>query len=842
MGAGPPYDELLARGRALLAERRDAESLECFQRATSIEPEAPAATLGQCHALMRLGRLDSALTLIDRLRVRAPACRGTDGLRAQILLLQGRGDDAWTTAKRGCEDGRNDAAAFFVRGMLLLERGDSTAALAAFDAAIALDPDLAPAHHARGNTLASLGRPDAALQGLACARRLDPCNATIPVRVGHLQIQLNEFAQALDAFEAALALDARNAAALQGRAQCLAVLGRPAEAVASYTQLSDARSAQQERNPDVWFLRGNAQQLGGDHAAAVQSYDEALQLRPDFPAALNNQAHSLRCLRRAGAALIALDRALALQPAYANALNNRGLALLDLQRFAKALRSFDRALELRPDFPEVLSNRGTTLLALKRFAEAAESFERLTALAPGFGGALGNLLYARRNCCDWRDYESLAERIVAKAEQGELADLPLSFLCLCDAPRAQLACARTFVTARYPALPVHPQSSSNHRLRQERVRVAYLSGDFGEHAVSYLLAGVIERHDSARFEISAIAWGRRDDGATRGRLQRAFGRFIDATELSDAEIALRMQELEVDIAIDLTGHTAGQRTGIFAARPAPIQVNYLGYPGTSGAPYMDYIIADAVVVPAGDEAGYSERIARLPHCYLPGDDRRSIAGGPLTRASMGLPAAAFVFCAFNNPLKITPEVFKVWLGLLRDVPEAVLWLRGGAPQVRFNLQQSAEQQGIDPTRLVFAATEPSPALHLARHRLADLFLDTVPYNGHATSSDALWAGLPVLTCRGRSFASRVGASLLGTLGLPELVAASLDDYARTARALARDPARLTILRQRLAGLRDTSPLFATGTYCRHLETAYLAMMERYRHGLPPASFDVPPSA
>lgn len=590
----------------------------------------------------------------------------------------------------------------------------------------------------------------------------------------------------------------------------------------------------QPKNAESWFLRGNALQQLDAHAEAVASYGQALSLQPHFPAALNNQGHSLRCLKAPRRSIEAFERAIALQPSYPLALNNRGLALLDLKRVPEALHSFDAALALQPAFPEALANRGAALLAMKRFADAGRTFERLLQLAPDFGGAAGHLLYARRNCCDWRDYEALERRIVAGVERGEFTDLPLAFLCVTDSPKLQLACARTFAALKYPAAPA--AAYARPRRRHDRIRIAYLSGDFGDHAVSHALVGVLEHHDAGRFETIGVGWGRQNEGPVRARLEAAFGRFLDATELPDSEAVSRLRELEVDIAIDLMGHTSGQRTGIFAARCAPVQVNYLGYPGTTGAPYMDYIIADRCVIPEGDEPAYSECVVRLPCCYLPNDDRRPIAFEPVTRAAAGLPDTGFVFCAFNNLLKVTPAIVDVWMGLLREVRGAVLWLRAGAPEARRNLEEAARQGGVDPTRLVFAAPVASLEVHLARHRLADLFLDTAPYNGHSTACDALWAGLPVLTCRGRGFASRVGASLLEALDLQPLIAEDLDGYSRLGLALARDPARLGGLRQHLAKRREAGTLLDTAEYCRHLEAALTAMADRQQRGLPPAAF------
>lgn len=644
--------------------------------------------------------------------------------------------------------------------------------------------------------------------------------------LGLALIQRGAVEEGLARLQQAIASDPSQPAAPLSLARALLECGDPVGALAACDRLL----AHQPHHAEGWFLRGNALQQDGDHEEAVKSYERALEAQPRFPAALNNQAVSLRSLRQNDQALRVLARALEQQPRYPQAWNNRGLVLLDLQRVAEAIQSFDQALALEECFPAALSNRGTALMSAKRFAEAGDAFERLVAVAPCLGGALGNLIYARRNCCDWRDYQTNVEQLVAAVRRGELVDAPLAFMCASDDARAQLECARIFTAVRYPS---RPSSLPRWPYLHDRIRVAYVSGDLGEHAVSHLLAGLIERHDRSRFEVIACSWGRQHDGSMRRRLEATFDRFIDATTLSDSQTALRMRELEVDIAVDLTGHTSGQRSDIFAHRAAPLQVNYLGYPGTSGAPYMDYLVADSSVIPAGEESAYSERIARLPGCYLPNDDRRSIGDAAPARAAVGLPQDGFVFCAFNNPLKITPQVFGIWLEVLHGVPGSVLWLRAAAPEARVNLERTAARSGIDPARLVFAPTVDSMERHLARQRCADLFLDTLPYNGHATAIDALWAGLPVLTCRGGSFASRVGASLVAAAGLPELITDNLKDYAALALAVAHDPARLARLSERLEHGRRMRLLFDTQRYCRSLERVYTAMYERLRAGLPP---------
>jgi predicted O-linked N-acetylglucosamine transferase (SPINDLY family) len=391
-----------------------------------------------------------------------------------------------------------------------------------------------------------------------------------------------------------------------------------------------------------------------------------------------------------------------------------------------------------------------------------------------------------------------------------------------------------FVADRVPRLTTLLWTAKSYA--HERIRIAYLSADFRQHATAELMAGLIEAHDRTRFEVGAVSWGQDDGSAMRARLVRAFDWFEDVRLKSDADVAQWLKDREIDIAIDLKGHTREARPGILAQRPCPVQVNYLGYPGTIGAPWLDYILADACVLPFDRQDCYSEKIVHLPHCYQVNDSSREIGETP-TRAEAGLPGEGFVFCCFNAAWKISPAMFDVWMRLLSAVPAGVLWLLDDNATATRNLKTAAKAHGIDAARLVFAPRVPT-ATHLARHRLADLFLDTLPYNAHTTASDALWAGLPLLTCLGSQFDGRVAASLLETLGLPELVTHSLQEYEARALALARDPARLQILRAKLGDNRRTSPLFDTDRFCRGLENAYRRMMEILQAGQAPEGFTV----
>ncbi|HEX6690242.1 MAG TPA: acetylglucosamine transferase, partial [Burkholderiales bacterium] len=466
--------------------------------------------------------------------------------------------------------------------------------------------------------------------------------------------------------------------------------------------------------------------------------------------------------------------------------------------------------------------------------EAAASLEQALRLAPNAPYTLSHLVWTEISTCRWAGVEARIDALRSKVREGRVAAEPFIFVAVSADPEEQRLCAARHVREKAPPRPALWQGV---RYRHERIRVAYLSADFHEHATAQLAAGLFERHDRARFELTALSYGPDDGSAMRRRLAGAFERFVDVRSRSDEEAARLLRELEVDIAVDLKGHTTGARQAILARRPAPLQASYLGYPGTMGAPYVDYLIADRVVVPEAHQPFYSEKLVYLPDCYQVNDAARPIAPRTPSRADAGLPAEGFVFCCFNNNFKILPPLFAVWMRLLGAVPGSVLWLLEDSAAVKRNLQAAAQAAGVAPGRLVFAPRLP-PAEHLARHRLAGLFLDTLPYNAHTTASDALWAGLPLVTCAGSAFAGRVAASLLQAAGLGELATSSLEEYEALALRLARDPGALGELRGRLAAGRTSAPLFDTDRFRRHIEAAYVTMWEAWQRGEPPRHFAV----
>lgn len=587
--------------------------------------------------------------------------------------------------------------------------------------------------------------------------------------------------------------------------------------------------------PEALYHRANCCLRTGRPSEALAGYDAALALAPGHGDAHYNRGLALQDLNRHQEAIAAFDRAIAADPRDADAYNNRGNAFLAMRHCAQALESYARALALRPDLAHALFNSGVAWQELRRPDKAAAFFERLLTLAPDYPLAPGKLLHARMLCCDWRDFTRLSSRIDAAVRAGQAVIEPFSYLGIARDPADMRRCAELYA-AQYAARPLAPAVAGP---AAGRIRVGYVSGEFREQATAILMVEVFERHDRDRFELFAFDNGTADRSDIRRRIESSFAEIVDINVLNDAQAAAAVRERRIDILVDLNGYFGRSRPGLFAHRAAPVQVNYLAFPSTLGAPWMDYLVADRHVVPPGEETAYAEQVVRLPDTYQANDSKRAIAPTPPSREEAGLPGTGVVFCCFNNPWKITPEVFAVWMRVLGQVEGSVLWLLQDLPAASDNLRRAASTHGIDPARLVFAGRV-APADHLARHALADLFLDTAPCNAHTTASDALWAGLPLLTCTGTTFAGRVASSLLHAVGLPELAVPNLAAYESRAVALARDPAELARLRAHLVGPGRASPLFDGERLCRHLERAFQTMAERARRGEGPVGFPVPP--
>ena len=574
---------------------------------------------------------------------------------------------------------------------------------------------------------------------------------------------------------------------------------------------------------------GNALKELTQRLAAIASYDTAISLRPDYPEAYKNRGNALRELNRHTEALASYDKAISLRPDYADAYSNRGHALRDLKQTDAAIASYDKAISLKPDNPDAYNSRGNALRERKRLDEALASYDKAIALQPDYEFLLGSRLHTQMQMCDWQGISERLSALESQVRSGATVSSGFPLLAACDSPMLHKLASEIWVKTKAPqnsALGIIAR-----RVPRQKIRVAYYSADFGEHPVSFLLAQLFESHNKDRFETVGISFGADTQSQTHKRVARAFDEWVDVRSKSDQEVAQLSRDLGVDIAIDLGGVTAGARMGIFSYRAAPIQASYLGYLGTTGAPYIDYLLADRVIVPQSQQTFYTEKIVHLAS-YQANDSMRIISDKAFSRQELGLPEDAFVFCCFNNNYKITPDTFSRWMRILKATDNSVLLLYAENSHTPAHLKREAQMRGVAPERLVFGKRLPRDD-YLARYKAADLFLDTSPYNAGATASDALWAGLPVLTLMGESFASRVAASLLTAIDLPELIASSPQQYEAIALELATHPQKLALIKHKLAENRLTQALFDTPLFTRGLEAAYQAMYDRYQSGLAP---------
>ena len=716
----------------------------------------------------------------------------------------GAGD--WTTAERLCRqalaDGRDHFEALNLLGIIRAQTRHLPESAALLARAVAARPDNPTVHNNYANVLRDLGR----------------------------------WQEAAAEYDRAIALDPQYAEAFNNRGAVLQALAQFDAALASY----DRAVALRPDYGEAHYNRGVILQSIGRPEEALQSYACALQLSPRLTEARYNRGIALHQLRRLHEALQDYDQALQVH-ASAAAYNNRGNVLLELGRPREALQSYEEALRLDPGLADAHNNRGTALQVLHRPEEALGSFAQALALDPDLPWLFGAWLHTRLQLCDWSLIDAAISELAARVAQGRKATQPFIVLAVNDSPGVQRRAAEIWAadTALAPGVAQRPLGRAAERV----IRIGYYSADFRNHAMAQLMLGIFELHDRQRFELSAFHFGRAGPDEMTEQVRTRFQGFHDVRGNSDSEVARASRELHIDIAVDLMGFTDQSRPAIFAHRAAPLQVSYLGYAGTTGAPYIDYLVADRTVIPQQSRGFYTEKVIYLPNSYFPtsypfNERQRLAAQREASRAPLGLPETAFVFCCFNSAYKLTPVTFTSWMRILSAVPDSVLWLLAANPTAMRNLRLQAQARGVSGTRLIFAPPLPLTD-HLTRHRAADLFLDTLPCGAHTTASDALWMGLPVLSLAGESLAARVAASLLTAIGLPELIATTGEQYEALAIALATDRERLMALRSRLATNRLSMPLFDTRLLTRHLEMAYQEIYRRLHAGLDPEDVQVP---
>ena len=724
--------------------------------------------------------------------------------------------------------------ALHLLGVLAHQRGDHARAVDLIERAVAVNTDQPMYHNNLGLAVAASGRPEEAIVHFRMAAAIAPHNPETHCNLANAFDVLQRHEEAVEANRTALSLAPDNIMALTNLGFSLCKLERHEDGVSVWRK----GLAIAPNEPDLHRNLGIALQELGRYEEALSSCRKALSVAPEIAESHLNVGNALQHLNRHEEAVGCFEKALSLAPDDDVALNNLGNSLVKLNRFRQAVACFEKVIAAAPENADYHNNLGNAFHRLNRQQEALESFQKALALDPLHSNALSQAVHIKREMCLWDGIEDIENNVIDLVRENRTPVNPFSFMNVADDPALQLSCA---VTYRNKKGNVPPSSApSPARAGERKLRIGYIAETFRLHPVSSLIAQLVELHDRSKFEICAFSHGRDDGSPMRRRLEAGFDEFHDVRRDGDDDIAQRIKSSGIDILVDLDGYTEGNRLQLMASRPAQIQAHFLGFPGTLGAEFIDYLFVDDIVVPAGHAQYYAENLVYLPNTFQVNDRKRRIAANTPTRAECGLPTDGFVFCCFNNSYKITHAMFDIWMRLLRDLPESVLWLAGSKDSVEQNLRDEADRRSVDPARLVFAPRREDLADHLARHRLADLFLDTLPYNAHTTASDAVWAGLPVLTCAGRSFTSRVAASVLHAIDLPELVTEKLADYESLARRLATEPDLLRAIGVKLNANRETEPLFDTDRFRRHFEAAFERMWAINQSGEPPRSFHVSP--
>jgi protein O-GlcNAc transferase len=649
-------------------------------------------------------------------------------------------------------------------------------------------------------------------------------NAVAHSNKGIILKELGHYSEALMSFDKAISLESNYAEAYSNKGNVLQELGRYHDAIAVY----DNAISLEPNYAEAYSNRGNALEKIGLNDAALLSYDIAISVKPYFLDAWANKGNVLRKLRRLEEASSCFRTALSIDANRAEVWNLIGMLYSDCRLHDEATKSFDKAIDIKSNFAPAWANKASSLFELKSYREASESYQHAVDLDPDLEFALGNLIYAKSFIGCWSNLESNIDQVVRKINLSKKVIQPFKLLSAVDSLECMVSVAKTWVNARYPSKNT---STPSKKSKNKRIRVGYFSPDFRNHPVSFLTAEIFELHNRDTFEIYGFSLKNAPEGdPMRMRLKASFDHFFNLEEMSDLDAVELIRELNIDIAVDMAGHTEFGPTEIFSYRPAPVQINYLGYPGTSGAEYMDYIVADKTLIPEESQKYYTEKIIYMPGSYLVDDSCRQPSSISFSRLELGLPNDKFVFCCFNNSYKFNKKMLQSWANILLAVSESVIWISENNTLFRENLLREFAFLGIEQARIIFAPKVDSMSDHLARIATADLFLDTLPFNAHTTAVDALKAGLPLLTCIGQSFAGRVAASLLNTIGIPELIASSMSEYELKAIDLARNPSMLIGLKQKLLQNRACSELFDSKAYTKNLELAYKEINERYLNG------------
>jgi protein O-GlcNAc transferase len=784
-------------------------ALAAYEHALSLKPDDAEIYNNIGNVLKDQGKLEDAIAVYERALSLKPDYAVAWYNMGGTLRVQDKLEDAIAAYERALSLKPNYADAHYNIGVTLQQQGKLEDAIAAFERVLSLEPDDAEVYNNMGVMLKEQGKLSDAIAAYERALSLKPDYAIAYNNMGATLQQKGRLEDAIAAYERALSLKPDYADACYNMGVTLQQQGKLSDAIAAYERAMSLKPD----HADACYNMGVTLQQQGKLEDAIAAYERAVSLKPNYADAYVNMGNTLQEQGKLEDAIAAHKRALSLKPDYAGAYFNMGGALREQGKMGDAIAAYESALSLKPDYASAYVNMGGTLQEQGKLEDAIAAYESALSLKPDHAEVEAQMLHQQQHVCDFSISKMLSHASARLGITTEMVE-PFTGLSWLDNPEHQLQRSKAWAVGQYSQSP--PPLQARPKIRPKLLKIGYFSADFHDHATMYLMSGLLRHHNAEQFEVFAFSYGRFKSGDGHKRAAGSVDHFFDVAGQSDSQISDLARDHGLDIAIDLKGYTAQTQSGIFQYRLAPIQINYLGYPGSMGADFIDYIIADPVVIAADQRQFYSEKIIYLPNSYQPNDNTREIASTDTTRADFGLPENAFVFCCFNNSYKIGSSEFDIWMRLLNRVNGSVLWLLQANKWAEQNLRREAQIRGVDPDRLVFAERVPHSE-HLARHKHADLFVDTFNYNAHTTASDALWGGLPVVTKQGKQFAARVAASLLTSVGLSELITNSEEEYEKLILDLAMQPQRLSGIKAKLAANRLTEPLFDTLRYTQNFE-------------------------
>jgi len=802
-------------------------AIECYRKALEIKPDYVEALYSQGSSFYTLGQLQEAIKSYEKLLIIRPSIAGVRNNLGNIYRELGDTDSAIQSYRQAIKIEPKFVQAFFNLGIVLNEVSDFDDAITVYELAVNIKPDYFEAHNNLGAVFKEIGQIEKAIKSYEKSLQINPNYVEAINNYGVALKELGRLNEALDAHKRAVEIDPESCQHHNNLGIVNMEIGNLDEAVKNYDEAININPDYKEAFNNLASVYKDLGQLD----SAIENYKKALFIDPNYVEALNNVGIVYKELGDIDAAINTYSKAIDIKPDYVYALNNLGLTFNEIGDFEASVKYLKKAIKIKPDYFEALSNHGNLMIDMGNLEEALISYEGAYKYNPNFEKNLGDIIHTKMHLCIWDDFMTQAKELEKNIKKGFESISPFALLGIIDDPLLHYEAAHSLISKKHPRNNILPilKSYSDHK----KIRLGYFSADFREHPVSDLIVELLEVHNRDQFEIHAFSCGKDTKDKMNLRIKASVDHFHNVHMKPDKDVAMLVRSYEIDIAIDLGGFTQGNRTEIFAMLAAPIQVCYLGYAGTMGADYMDYLICDRIVIPEDKQNFYSENLAYLPNSYMANDSKIVPSEGAYTRKNFELPAEGFVFCCFNSTYKITPETFTGWMNILSKVDGSVLWLSKTNSTAIQNLKKEAQKLGINPNRLIFASRLDAKEDHLKRIQSADLFLDTLPFNAHTTTSDALRVGLPVLTRIGESFTSRVAASLLNAVNLPELITSSQEEYEALAIELATDADKLKIIKDKLAQNLPTAPLYDTALFTQHIESAYKTMYERHHQGLKP---------